>query len=75
MANEGDMAQAVIEREEEIREMQRRAAAAIPKAVSDECVECDTPISKERQEATGGTEYCVDCQSANEIRGSQYVRR
>lgn len=37
-----------------------------PHAMADECVECDAPISPERQKATGGTELCVDCASADE---------
>lgn len=38
-------------------------------ARSETCIECDTPISEARQQATGGTEFCVDCQSLNEIKG------
>lgn len=43
-----------------------------PHAVADECVECDTPISLERQKATGGTEYCFECASLNEKKGRAF---
>lgn len=36
------------------------------KLVSDYCYDCDAEISAERQEATGGTCYCVDCQQKRE---------
>jgi len=42
---------------------------------SEECVDCGATISSKRQDATGGTEYCVGCQSSNEIKSNERFRR
>lgn len=61
MPDPADLAQDSIEQQEEIRDRQRKAMLA-SKSISDECVECDEPISAARQKATGGTDLCVICQ-------------
>lgn len=40
-----------------------------PHAVAEDCVECGAEISEARQKATGGTEFCVECQQLKETRG------
>jgi hypothetical protein len=47
-------------------------AHKVPHAMADECVECDAPISSERQKATGGTDLCVDCAAADERKRRLY---
>lgn len=67
MPDPADLAAESIEQEEAIRERQRKAMMA-NKSVSEECVDCDEPISQERQEATGGTDRCVHCQGIHDDR-------
>ncbi|MDT8282524.1 MAG: TraR/DksA C4-type zinc finger protein [Gammaproteobacteria bacterium] len=61
MANEGDMAQAVIERDEEIRNKIIEFERNKPKNFSQFCIDCDDEIPLARQNATGGTERCTFC--------------
>lgn len=37
-------------------------------SASDDCVECSVTIPKARQDATGGTDLCIDCASILELR-------
>ena len=53
----------VTERQGFTEELARKKRANIIKNTSSHCIECDIKISKDRQKATGGTEYCVDCLS------------
>jgi len=57
-----------LEKEEKIR----RAIRELPKAVSKTCVECGDNISKARQQATGGTELCINCAQQEEFKTRMY---
>lgn len=59
--DQADLARDSIEREEAIRDKQRESVRT-NKVVSKDCVDCEDPISEERQAATGGTNRCTDCQ-------------
>ena len=45
------------------------------KNVEEDCVECGDLISKARQDATGGTDICVQCLELEEIKNKQYRGR
>lgn len=62
MADKADIAQGSIEQDEEVRRKQREAEQAT-KRVSVYCVECEQFIPQARQQATGGTDMCIDCAS------------
>lgn len=68
MADPVDNAQGRIEQNEEIWRRQRAAREAL-KPVSHYCVECDRFIPQARQQATGGTDHCIDCAELGEQRG------
>ncbi len=68
MADEVDRANDVVQRHLDTV----LTAHKLPHAMADECVECDAPISSERQKATGGTDLCVDCAAADERKRRLY---
>jgi phage/conjugal plasmid C-4 type zinc finger TraR family protein len=71
MADEVDRGNEVAERN---LEMALQAQKQTKRNVSNECVECDDPISAARQKATGGTDLCVVCQYRIEQKGNQFRR-
>jgi phage/conjugal plasmid C-4 type zinc finger TraR family protein len=71
VADEADRGNEVAERN---LEMALQAHKTVKREVSDECVECDEPISAARQQATGGTDLCVMCQHRMETQ-AKHLRK
>lgn len=71
MADEADRGNEVAERN---LEMALQAHKQVKREVTDDCVECDEPISAARQKATGGTDLCVMCQCRMETQ-AKHLRK
>ena len=74
MSDVCDMAGDRMEQEEEmqlmeIKQRQQRAR----ESATEECVECDKSIPQDRQDATGGTDLCVECGAIQELKTKQGV--
>lgn len=68
MADEADLANDQVE-----KGLQAVLAAhAKQRGRSDDCIECGVEITEARQNATGGTEYCIECAELVEKRSRQY---
>ena len=63
-----DLADITEERNEKYAEMARKQREAYRPSISTNCIECNIHIPIARQEATGGTDMCVDCQELAETR-------
>jgi len=63
--DECDVTDLRLEKQEKLRREKRDKELANV-AVSEECIECDVFIPIARQEATGGCDMCIDCQSREE---------
>lgn len=74
MANEGDAAQAIIERDEEIRNKQIEFARNQPRHREEFCLDCDVLIPQARHDATGGSERCTSCESIYAQRNKVKIR-
>ena len=70
MSDVADIANDRIEAEETIRRKRRESFKPL---VSEDCFECGLEIPQARQEATGGTDMCIDCQSNAELRRRAYT--
>lgn len=69
MADEADLANDAIERENAMREAARTARTALHIAPSAEfCVECGNGIAQGRRDALGGVQTCIYCASKAEGR-------
>lgn len=68
MADEVDRANDVVQRHLDAVIDAHKA----PHARSEECVECGEEISEARQQATGGTELCIECASLAEVKGRAF---
>lgn len=74
MANEGDEAQAVIEREEAIRAKQIEQRRNEVKHKSEFCIDCDDLIPEARHLAVGNAIRCTHCEDINATRTQGYSR-
>lgn len=68
MANEGDLGNDMAQRHLDAALQAHR----VVRVVSEDCVECGDSISPERQQATGGTQFCFECASLAEKKGRVY---
>lgn len=68
MANEGDLGNDMAQRHLDAALQAHR----VVRVVSEECIECGDSISPERQQATGGTQFCFECASLAEKKGRVY---
>lgn len=65
--DECDVTDARMEAEEKLRVDKHRKMME-SKIVEDDCAECGMFIPIARQQATGGTDMCIDCQSIAETK-------
>lgn len=67
--DEADIAQQRIEHEERLRQKEWASRRA---SVSEDCEECGDRIPAARQQATGGTNLCIDCAEVAQAKQQRY---